>query len=126
MLSMNKAILIGRLARDPEVRYTQQGTAIAQFTLAVNRRVKKDSKQQTADFIPVVAWGKLAELVGKHLSKGKRIGIEGRIQVRNYDAKDGTKRYVTEIMMDEMEFLDSKGNGQQNTPPPLDDEEVPF
>lgn len=129
---MNKAILIGRLAKDPEIRYTQTGMAVASFTLAVNRRVKKDSNQQTADFIPCVAWSKLAETIGNYLTKGKRIGIEGRIQVRSYDAKDGTKRYVTEIVVSEMEFLDSKGEnksgGCQSAPSieDIEDEVVPF
>ena len=110
---MNKVILIGRLTRDPEVRYTQSGKAVASFALAVDRRYKKrdedgNSQQQTADFINVVAWNQTAELCGNHLSKGRRIGIEGRIQSRSYEAQDGTKRYVTEVVIDNLEFLDSK------------------
>ena len=94
---MNKAILIGRLTRDPEVRYTQSGTAVCTFTLAVDRKfAKKDSGQPTADFIPIVTWRKLAEICGNNLAKGRRISVEGRIQVRSYDAQDGSKRYVTE------------------------------
>lgn len=113
------------------MRYTQSGMAVASFTLAVDRRVKKNSnQQQTADFIPCVAWSKLAEVIGNNLSKGRRIGVEGRIQVRSYDAKDGTKRYVTEIVVNEMEFLDSKDGGHSGNngvyPPDLTDEEVPF
>ena len=113
---MNKAILIGRLTRDPEVRYTQSGTAVCTFTLAVDRRfARKDANdgQPTADFIPIVVWSKLAEVCGNNLVKGRRISVEGRIQVRSYDAQDGSKRYVTEIVANEVEFLDSKGSAPQ-------------
>ena len=108
---MNKVILIGRLVKDPEMRYTQSGKGVCSFTLAVDRRFSKEG-QQTADFIPIVAWNKLAEIVGDNLTKGRRISVEGRMQVRNYDAQDGTKRYVTEVIADEVEFLDSKRDGQ--------------
>ena len=132
---LNKAILIGRLTKDPEVRYTQSGTAVCTFTLAVDRKfAKKDSGQPTADFIPIVAWRKLAEIIGNNLVKGRRISVEGRIQVRSYDAQDGSKRYVTEIVADEVEFLDSKeqtgaqsatgGNGSFGSTVP--DDEIPF
>ena len=132
---LNKAILIGRLTRDPEVRYTQSGTAVCTFTLAVDRKfAKKDSGQPTADFIPIVAWRKLAEIIGNNLVKGRRISVEGRIQVRSYDAQDGSKRYATEIVADEVEFLDSKeqtgaqsatgGNGSFGSTVP--DDEIPF
>lgn len=110
---MNKVILIGRLTRDPEVRYTQSGVAVATFTLAVDRRfAKKDANdgQPTADFIPIVCWRKLAEVCGNNLVKGRRVGVEGRMQVRSYDAQDGSKRYVTEVIADEVEFLDSKNS----------------
>ncbi len=110
---MNKVILIGRLTRDPEVRYTQSGVAVATFTLAVDRRyAKRDANdgQPTADFIPIVCWRKLAEICGNNLVKGRRVGVEGRMQVRTYDAQDGSKRYVTEVVADEVEFLDSKGS----------------
>ena len=144
---MNKAILIGRLTRDPEVRYTQSGTAVCTFTLAVDRRfARKDANdgQPTADFIPIVVWSKLAEVCGNNLVKGRRISVEGRIQVRSYDAQDGSKRYVTEIVANEVEFLDSKGSAPQaggfgapapaapqSAPSdgfgePLPDEEIPF
>ena len=108
---MNKVILIGRLVKDPEMRYTQSGKGVCSFALAVDRRFSKEG-QQTADFIPIVAWNKLAEVVGDNLTKGRRISVEGRMQVRNYDAQDGTKRYVTEVIADEVEFLDSKRDGQ--------------
>ena len=131
---MNKVILIGRLVKDPEMRYTQSGKGVCSFVLAVDRRFSKEG-QQTADFIPIVAWNKLAEIVGDNLTKGRRISVEGRMQVRNYDAQDGTKRYVTEVIADEVEFLDSRKDGQ---PKPerqgkssfdganIPDEEIPF
>lgn len=118
---MNQAIIIGRLTRDPEVRYTQSGTAVCTFTLAVDRPwthgKDQQSNQPTADFIPVVTWRKLAEVCGNNLVKGRRIGIEGRIQVRSYEAQDGTKRYVTEIVADEVEFLDSRKDSEAAAPP---------
>lgn len=109
---MNKVILIGRLTRDPEVRTTTSGKTVTSFTLAVDRRfARRDGSdgQPTADFIPIVTWSKLAEVCGNHLTKGRRISVEGRMQVRTYDAQDGSKRYVTEVVADEVEFLDSKG-----------------
>ena len=113
---MNKVILIGRLTRDPEVRYTQSGIAVCTFTLAVDRRfAKKDANdgRPTADFIPIVCWRKLAEICGNNLVKGRRIGVEGSMQVRTYDAQDGSKRYVTEVVADEVEFLDSRNENQR-------------
>ena len=123
------------MTKDPEVKYTQSGTAVCTFTLAVDRKfAKKDSGQPTADFIPIVAWRKLAEIIGNNLAKGRRISVEGRIQVRSYDAQDGSKRYATEIVADEVEFLDSKaqtgaqsatgGNGSFGSTVP--DDEIPF
>jgi single-strand DNA-binding protein len=126
---MNKVVLIGRLTRDPELRYTQGGKAFTTFTLAVDRRFSKD-KQQTADFIPCVAWDKLAEIIGNNLAKGRKVGVEGRLQTRTYDAKDGSKRSAFDVMVDEMEFLDPKGQGQsqpqQTYQPAITDEEIPF
>ena len=131
---MNKVILIGRLAKDPEVRYTQSGKAVASFPLAVNRPWSKDGKQ-TADFIPIIAWQKLAEIVGNNLIKGAQISIEGRMQVRSYDAQDGSKRYVTEIVANEIEFLSAKHKQSEEEPaaagagqfgPAVPDEEIPF
>ena len=125
---MNKVILIGRLVKDPEMRYTQSGKGVCSFVLAVDRRSSKEG-QQTADFIPIVAWNKLAEIVGDNLTKGRRISVEGRMQVRNYDAQDGTKRYVTEVIADEVEFLDSKRDGQARDiliTKDVPDEEIPF
>ena len=97
---MNKVILSGRLVRDPEIRYTQTGKAVASFTLAVNRRFSRNTNQeQTADFIPIIVWDKLAEICSKYLFKGSQVLIEGRMQIRNYDAQDGSKRYVTEVIL---------------------------
>ena len=104
---MNKVILSGRLVRDPELRYTQTGKAVANFTLAVNRRFSHN-QEQTADFIPIVVWDKLAEVCSKHLFKGSQVLIEGRMQVRNYEAQDGSKRYVTEVIAQELEFMGTK------------------
>ena len=136
---MNKVILAGRLVRDPELRYTQTGKAVVSFSLAVNRRFNHN-QEQTADFIPIVVWDKLAEVCSKHLFKGSQVLIEGRMQVRNYEAQDGSKRYVTEVIAQELEFMGSKviaGNEQlqnqeQNisqeeiTQDTATDEEIPF
>ncbi|EHR38743.1 single-stranded DNA-binding protein [Megamonas funiformis] len=133
---MNKVILAGRLTKDPEVRYTQTGKAVASFTLAVNRRFTKEKDKQQADFIPIVIWDKLAEVCGNYLVKGTQVLIEGRIQIRNYDAKDGSKRYVTEVIAQSVEFMGSKSTTNtggavpeaaksfgSEIPP---DEEIPF
>ena len=114
---MNHFVGIGRLTRDPEVRYTQSGKACAKFTLAVDRRRSGDGNQQ-ADFIQCVAWEKTAEVISQYCTKGKKIAVEGRIQTRSYDANDGTKRYVTEVVVNNMEFCDSKGSGTSSTAPP--------
>ena len=106
---MNKAILVGNLARDPEVRYTQSGKAVASFTIAINRHT--GNGENTADFIPVVVWDKLAEICGNNLIKGRKVLVEGRIQVRSYDGKDGIKRYVTEVIAQNVEFMDSRQAG---------------
>ncbi|HAF32182.1 MAG: single-stranded DNA-binding protein [Anaerovibrio sp.] len=112
---MNKVILAGRLARDPEMRYTTSGKAVASFSLAVNRRFGRNAgdQQQTADFIPIIAWEKLAEICGNNLIKGSQVLVEGRMQVRSYEAQDGSKRYVTEVVANEIEFMGSK---QQRDP----------
>lgn len=114
---MNHWVGIGRLTRDPEVRYTQSGKACARFTLAIDRRKSADGNQQ-ADFIPCVAWEKTAEVISQYTGKGRKIAVEGRIQTRSYDAKDGTKRYATEVVVQSMEFCDSKGGGTNSVAPP--------
>ncbi len=105
---MNKAIIMGRLTRDPEVRYTQTGKVVCSFTLAVDRTFTSANGQKEADFLPVVVWGKAAELCGNSLSKGHRLLVEGRIQTRNYDGKDGQRHYVTEIIANNVEFVERK------------------
>ena len=105
---MNKIILLGRLTRDPEVRYTQTGKVFCQFILAVDRPFANQDGQREADFIPVVIWGKQAETCGNSLTKGQRVLVEGRLQIRSYDAKDGSKRYVTEVIADRFEFIERK------------------
>lgn len=110
---MNRVVLIGRLTKDPELKFTPgTGTAVTTFILAVDRRFSKDGKNE-ADFIPIVVWGKQAESTANYMSKGKLIGVSGRIQTRNYEAKDGTRRYVTEVVADEVQFLEW-GNKQSS------------
>ena len=111
---MNKVILIGRLTRDPELRHTPQGTAVCQITVAVNRRGAQPG-QQDADFINVSVWGVQAENVARYMSKGRQVAVEGRIQTRNYDDKDGKKVYVTEVIATNVQFLDSKGSGSDSS-----------
>ena len=115
---MNKVVLIGRLTKDPELRFTPgSGAAVCTLTLAVDKYNAKEKKME-ADFVPVVVWGKQAESTANYISKGSKIAISGRIQTRSYDAKDGTKRYVTEVVADQfggVEFLDSKKNQSNNT-----------
>ena len=106
---MNKAILIGNLTKDPEVRTTPSGATVCTFTIAVNRRYQNQSGERVADFLNIVAWRQLGELCGKYLAKGRKVSVIGEIQTRSYDAKDGTKRYITEIVADEVEFLTPKG-----------------
>jgi single-strand DNA-binding protein len=116
---MNKAILIGRFTRDPEVRYTDGGTSIARFTLAVDRRFKQEGGQQ-ADFISCIAFGKTAEFVEKWFRQGMKIVVEGRIQTGSYTNKDGVKVYTTDVVAENVEFAESKaaGGGQGHAPEP--------
>ena len=113
---MNKSTLIGNLTKDPELRTTQSGIANCSFTIAVTRKFKGSNGEKQTDFIPIVTWRKTAELCGKYLSKGKKVAIVGEIQTRNYEAKDGTKRYVTEVVADEVEFLTPKEQGTSQQP----------
>jgi len=108
---MNKAILIGNLTRDPEVRTTASGVSVCTFTLAVNRRFANQQGVREADFIPVVAWRQQADLCGRYLAKGRKCAVIGTIQTRSYDAQDGSKRYVTEVVADEIEFLPNGSDG---------------
>ena len=119
---MNKAILIGNLANDPESRTTASGVSVCQFRLAVQRRFANQQGVREADFFNIVAWRQTAELCARYLSKGRKVAVEGTIQNRSYDAQDGSKRYITEIVADQVEFLSSpQGDRQQradNPPPP--------
>ena len=110
---MNKVILMGRLTHDPEVRYSQSAepVAIARYTLAVNRRLRKEGDQQTADFISCVAFGRNAEFAEKYLRKGIKIAATGRIQTGSYTNKDGQKVYTTDVIIEEQEFAESKSSG---------------
>ncbi len=105
---MNKVFLIGRLARDPELRYTGNNTAVASFTVAVNRTYTNQAGEREADFINIVVWRKQAENVKNYLSQGSQVAIEGRLQVRNYEDQNGQRRYVTEVIADNVEFVGSK------------------
>lgn len=128
---MNKVVLVGRLTKQPELRFTPgAGKAVATFTLAVNRRFKTDG-QPDADFLPIVVWGKQAENAANYLTKGSQAAISGRIATRNYENKEGQKVYVTEIIAEEVRFLDSKKSGQANMKfddeiQPVNDEDIPF
>ena len=121
---MNKVIAIGRLTRDPDSRATQDGKEVAQFTVAVDRRVKKEG-QPTADFIPCVAFGKTAEFISKYFHKGMKIVLTGRIQTGSYTNKDGQKVYTTDVVVEEAEFGESKRETQE-TAQPAPDGFVPF
>lgn len=130
---MNKSILLGRLTRDPEVTYTQSGKVVCKFTIAVDRFTTNAEGKKEADFIPIVVWGKIAELCGNSLIKGSRALIDGRLQIRSYEAKDGSgKRWVTEVIANTVQFLDKKNNAHGEvsmetfgSSAPFD-EEVPF
>ena len=124
---MNKAILIGRLTKDPELRSTSTGRNVCQFSIAVNRTYTNASGEREADFINCVVWDKQAENLAKYQKKGNQIAVEGRIQTRNYDGQDGKKVYVTEILASNISFLDAKnatgGNTLSNLPePPMAEE----
>ncbi|MCI8496340.1 MAG: single-stranded DNA-binding protein [Lachnospiraceae bacterium] len=113
---MNKVILMGRLTRDPEVRYSQgdQATAVARYTLAVDRRFRRDGDQQTADFINCVAFGKAGEFAEKYFHKGIKIAITGRIQTGSYTNQEGQKVYTTDVVVEEQEFAESKAASEQS------------
>lgn len=152
---MNKVFLIGNLTKDPEMRSTQSGVAVCNFSIAVNRRFRNpQTGQQETDFLNIVAWRQLAELCSKYLAKGRKIAVTGSIQIRTYEAKDGSKRTAWDIVADEVEFLSpqnqqsstqsapgayttaaSKDSGTAYVPQPhndfggftqVDDEELPF
>ena len=139
MASVNKAILIGNLGKDPEIRYTPSGQAVASFPIATTRRWRdKDGQaQEQTDWHNIVVWGRQAENAKEYLRKGRPVYIEGRIQTRNYDDKDGVKRYVTEIVAQTVQFLGGRpdsDSGDRSAPPPpeeppdiqSDDDDLPF
>ena len=138
---MNKVVLMGRLTKDPEVRYTQSSnTMVVNFTIAVNRRFVKEGEERQADFIQIIAWNKLAEFCSKYFVKGQQVGMIGRIQTRNWEDEQGQKHYATEVVAEEAYFAESKrdsinqdtiGSGAFQTDTPSDfsissDEELPF
>lgn len=136
---MNSVNLVGRLVRDPELRYTNGNNTYVRLTLAVDRRLSKEKRQEaesknqpTADFISCVAWGKTAETIANYLSKGSQVGIDGKIQTGSYEKDDGTKVYTTDVLVTGMTFVGNKNNTSRNTEPepsgfyPVDDEDIPF
>lgn len=133
---MNKVVLIGRLTKDPELKYTPgNGTAVTTINLAVDRRYNPEGKKE-ADFIPIVIWGKSAESTAQHMRKGLLMGVAGRIQTRSYDAKEGGKRYLTEVVAEEIQFLEwakkdgdaaySSSGFDTDDMTPVDDGDIPF
>lgn len=134
---MNKSIIMGRLVADPQVRYTESGKCVCQFVVAVDRPYTNANGKREADFIPVVVWDKAAEVAGNSLAKGHRVLVEGRLQIRSYEAKDGTKKWISEIISNNFEFIERKADVQnkaQEQPKSMQDmgkdvpfdEEVPF
>jgi single-strand DNA-binding protein len=111
---MNRIILIGRLTRDPEVRYTQSGIPVANFSIAVDRRFKNANGERETDFINIVAWRKQAELVGEYLSKGRQVAIDGTLQMRKYQTREGENRTAYEVLSDSIQFLDRGSRGGQD------------
>lgn len=105
---MNRVVLTGRLGADPELKQTQSGVSVCQFRLAVDRKFKNADGKRETDWINIVAWRNTAEFCARYLQKGAKIGVEGMIQTRSYDAQDGSKRYVTEVVADSVEFCESR------------------
>jgi single-strand DNA-binding protein len=110
---LNRIVLIGRLTKDPELRYTQSGKAVCAFTLAVDRPYLANNGNREADFINIVVWNKTAENCAQYLAKGKLAAVDGRLQIRSYDGQDGQRRYVTEVIADNVRFLSPKSEGSQ-------------
>ncbi len=123
---MNKTILIGRNVKEIEYRTTTSGKGVTAFTIAVNRDFKNANGETEADFINCVAYGKTAELLSKYVKKGDRLAVEGRIQTRNYDNQEGKKVYVTEVIVQNIEFLEPKTNNKEETPAPVETTNDPF
>ena len=140
---MNKVFMIGNLTKDPDLRSTGNGVSVCSFRIAVNRRFPNQAGERVSDFFDVVAWRQLADVCGKYLAKGRKVAVVGELQTRTYDAKDGTKRYVTEIIADDVEFLSSRSEDAAGYAPAapaqpaaapaadkgfeeVDDEDLPF
>lgn len=132
---MNKCILIGNLARDPELSTTTNGVPVCRFSIAVSRRFSNAEGEREVDFLNIVVWRNIGENCHKFLKKGSKVGIVGNIQTRSYDATDGSKRYVTEIVAEEVEFLSTRSQDEQQTKSsgdevaklqPIDDDGLPF
>lgn len=129
---INTVVLVGRLTRDAELRHTQSGTAVASFSLANNYSYKSDGdKKEYTSYFNCVAWAGLGEIIAKYCTKGKRIGVTGRLQQRSWEDKDGNKRYAVEIVVDNFQFLDTKTEGKAvDDAPPVDgtygDSDIPF
>jgi len=115
---LNRVVLIGRLTKDPELRYSPSGVAVTNFTLAIDRKFKNAQGERETDFIPCVMFKQLAELCANYLAKGKLASVDGRIQVRTYNDKDGQKRWVTEVIAEDVHFLSPKDGGNGSTESP--------
>ncbi|NLI70500.1 MAG: single-stranded DNA-binding protein [Firmicutes bacterium] len=113
---LNRIILIGRLTRDPELRYTPSGAAVATFTLAVDRRFSNQHGERETDFIRIVVWQKLAETCANYIEKGRLVGVEGRLQTRSYDDKEGIRRNIAEVVADNVQFLEWPRDDQKRKP----------
>lgn len=127
---MNKIVILGRITKQVDVRYTPSQKVVASLVLAVDRPFTGQDGKREADFIPVVIWGKTAEMVGNSCAKGHRLLVEGRLQIRNFDAKDGTKHWVTEVIANSIEFIERKEQAKKMTDMgqsvPFDSEEIVF
>jgi len=126
---LNNIILIGRLTRDPELRHTPNGVAVAKFTLAVDRRKVKD-REKEVDFIDILAWAKLAEICANYLGKGRLVAVEGRLQIRSYDDSQGVRRKTAVVVADNVRFLEKNKNGgdmvDDSTEVGFSEEDIPF
>ena len=112
---MNRVVLVGRITKDPELKKTNNNNSVVNFTIAVNRTFTNASGEREADFINCVAWNKTAENMATYLSKGSLIGVDGRIQTRSYEGNDGKRVYITEVFVDNLQFLESRQSAGQNT-----------
>jgi len=130
---MNKAILIGNLTKDPELSTTTSGISVTKFTIAISRKFKNAEGEYETDFINCVCWRKTAEFVHQYFKKGQKMAVVGTIQTRTYDAQDGSKRYVTEVVAEEVEFVEKRGTGETGGTQkevdklePIEDDTLPF